>query len=163
MFGARCFAPPRHGRGRRNDQLLGQNDHSAVKLRRKLSMPDRTVTCNATSAEMFSGLQVRAIGEFERGNFLSSLHFDAGNQQKSFLSTGDQQFAAVVENCAGCRRLGAKPSLLRASKSGCATEEQMAACASERCIDSGPGSEGAHAVEGGLSGKVPVDAAIFFF
>jgi hypothetical protein len=53
-------------------------------------MPERTVGCNVTSGEVFSGLQVRAIGEFQRGDFLSSFYFDARNPEKSFLAARDE-------------------------------------------------------------------------
>ena len=50
---------------------------------------------------MFSGLQARAVGEFERGHFLSSFDFDAGNTQKGFLAAGNEELVAVVEDGAG--------------------------------------------------------------
>src|SRR5260370_32936906 len=107
-------------------------------------MPDRTVTCNATSAEMFARLQTRAIREFERGNFLSSFHFDAGNPQKSFLAAGDEHFATVVENCAGGWMAwpGGRAELWNVgrrfirctAKTGCATGREGRGFASVRCV-----------------------------
>src|SRR5437588_632592 len=135
-------------------------------------MPERWKGCNASSAEMFSGLQARAVGEFERGDFLSSFDFDAGNTQKGFLTAGNAEIVAVVEDGAGgWAGCGGGYGGLWHLRSGfvrgadrifCATEE-VAGGASERCVGSGPGSESAHAVENGLGGEGPVDAAVFFF
>src|SRR5437588_13000739 len=112
-------------------------------------MPERWKGCNASSAEMFSGLQSSAVGEFERGDFLSSFGFDAGNPQKGFLTTGNEELVGVVEDGAGgwgaerSEHAGLRSAkqcfLRRTARSGCATEEEVAGCVSERCVGSGPG------------------------
>lgn len=49
---------------------------------------------------MFSKLQTCSVGEFQRGNVVSPLHFDARDSQKSFTAAADQYFGAFEANFA---------------------------------------------------------------
>jgi len=118
-------------------------------------MPERTVTRNATSAEVFSRLQVRAVGEFERGDLFSSFHFDAGNLQKSFAAAADQQFAPFETNLAR-RKFGCMDFRHRLAL-------KLASGVVEVSVGAGSGGEGAHAVEDCLCEERPIDAPVSLF
>src|SRR5712692_5070564 len=118
------------------------------------SMTQPSAARKSTVAKAFTGFQSRAVGKFGGRNLLASFQFDGQNAQNGCASAGDLQFLFRVEQ-------GAGHSLRTFLRHRLAPD--LTGLAAKGGVRARPGSKAAHAIEIFGSGKIPINAAVFFF